>query len=502
MRATRTAIVSVGLIVFSWAPLSAHTLISPLTVDVDRDGAFDFSAIFKVLNGPERIASYSAEGDDNVDGLGWVADGECIAELPEGHETLVELTGELIDATRPGSAHITFVTCGVTGPVQILEADVEILPHRSRTIFWIESDAVMAATVGVGATVEIVPPEIALAKKHVAVDALGGNVFWSGAEHVFGFVQRAGYFGQDPETVFGTKGTPGGLAVDIQARSLRLTDPSDCIPCGSVQSYAIGSNDGEFLLTDLNNPGVLAVSHPLNAMCWDDTDLEFDPRILCTDLDGQGMETILTGDTARGIAIDPIFGKIYWTEFDDSAIHRVNMDGSNVETFTPAGALEPRSLVIDPTMRKLYWSDFDRGGIWRSNLEGGNVELVLDGLFQPRGIDLDHGQSDFDLRFVGNDLSWSAVPGAARFDIVRGSLATLLGSAGAFELSTELCAGMQLAATSIDSGLDPTSGEAFWWLVRGVTMTGAGSYDRSAISQAGARDAGIAASGVDCPVPE
>jgi hypothetical protein len=45
----------------------------------------------------------------------------------------------------------------------------------------------------------------------------------------------------------------------------------------------------------------------------------------------------------------------------------------------------------------------------------------------------------------------------------------------------------------------PAAGQGDWFLVRGVTAGGAGSYDSGDPAQVGSRDAGIAASGNGCP---
>jgi hypothetical protein len=96
-------------------------------------------------------------------------------------------------------------------------------------------------------------------------------------------------------------------------------------------------------------------------------------------------------------------------------------------------------------------------------------------------------------------LSWTALAGATTYDVVQGTLSTLRSSHGSFQSATQVCAGNDTPATSVTIVGTPGVGDGFWLLVRGGSCGGAGTYDSSAASQAGPRDAGIAASGNGCP---
>jgi hypothetical protein len=100
----------------------------------------------------------------------------------------------------------------------------------------------------------------------------------------------------------------------------------------------------------------------------------------------------------------------------------------------------------------------------------------------------------------GTLVSWTSVPLAAAYDLVRGSLGLLHSFGGDFSVSTEACLANDQADTSyLDSGAPPAVGDGFWYLVRGVDCGGAGTYDESGGSQVGSRDAEIAASASSCP---
>lgn len=95
-------------------------------------------------------------------------------------------------------------------------------------------------------------------------------------------------------------------------------------------------------------------------------------------------------------------------------------------------------------------------------------------------------------------LSWTALAAAAWYDAVRGDLAILRGSKGAFDDATLDCIGDKVLATSVVFSGDPAPGSGFWFLVRGSNCKGHGTYDTGQPSQFGSRDAEIAASGHDC----
>ena len=94
-------------------------------------------------------------------------------------------------------------------------------------------------------------------------------------------------------------------------------------------------------------------------------------------------------------------------------------------------------------------------------------------------------------------LTWTAVSGATAYDIVQGGLFVLRSSNGNFQSATQACVADNTPLTSFTTGATPSVGDGFWFLVRGRNCGGAGTYDDG--SQVGSRDAGINASGNDCP---
>jgi hypothetical protein len=95
-------------------------------------------------------------------------------------------------------------------------------------------------------------------------------------------------------------------------------------------------------------------------------------------------------------------------------------------------------------------------------------------------------------------LWWSHLQGAGAYDVVRIGVTALRGSGGDYSdpSVTQACVADDLSGTWYSFGSLPPSGEGYLYAVRGQP---AGSYDDTNPFRVGSRDAGIAASGNDCP---
>ncbi len=110
------------------------------------------------------------------------------------------------------------------------------------------------------------------------------------------------------------------------------------------------------------------------------------------DLDGGNMETPVPVPlvSPMGIAVDKKDGKIYWADFDTRKIQRANLDGTNIEDIITAKLGYPYYLAVDTSGGKLYWTDTRI--IQRSNLDGTEVEELVtwkDGASWPQDIAVD-----------------------------------------------------------------------------------------------------------------
>ena len=122
-------------------------------------------------------------------------------------------------------------------------------------------------------------------------------------------------------------------------------------------------------------------------------------RIQRANLDGSGIETLITRAGASSFALDMDGGKIYWTEF--RSIQRANLDGSDIETLITSskhGNLSDIALDVDGG--KIYWISDElatfssiRGNIRRANLDGSNIEtLITRAEASGLALDMDEGK--------------------------------------------------------------------------------------------------------------
>ncbi len=125
---------------------------------------------------------------------------------------------------------------------------------------------------------------------------------------------------------------------------------------------------------------------------------------------------------------------------------------------------------------------------------------MFSGLGTPAGIVVLAGQIEpLVLTVDRNSLSWGPPGAALHFDLVRGDLGALRAHAGDFVQADVSCLASDVASTSVSFTDEPTTGDGFWILARRVTAAGNQSYDSGGVAQLGSRDAGIVASGSDCP---
>lgn len=105
-----------------------------------------------------------------------------------------------------------------------------------------------------------------------------------------------------------------------------------------------------------------------------------------------------------------------------------------------------------------------------------------------------------DVRMATNPfrLTW-ADAGADSYDILRGDVQTLSQWKGNYFYAVSACVANDLHSLEVAAAGDPPLGAADFYLVRGRSPVGPGSYDEGSASQAGSRDAMIAQAPNHCP---
>src|ERR1700745_4354272 len=109
-------------------------------------------------------------------------------------------------------------------------------------------------------------------------------------------------------------------------------------------------------------------------------------QVLSANPDGSDLKVIVSEGRRLpdGIVVDLPAGHLYWTNMgnptaNDGSIERANLDGSNVTHIVPSGGtFTPKQLQLNEKNRKLYWSDREGMRVMRVNLDGSNIESFID----------------------------------------------------------------------------------------------------------------------------
>jgi hypothetical protein len=117
-------------------------------------------------------------------------------------------------------------------------------------------------------------------------------------------------------------------------------------------------------------------------------DIQFDGSIRRVGTDGTGLTTLLfTGRGLRSLDVDPIAGKIYWTDADNYLIARCDLDGGNPENVITEGLVFPSAIDVVPSLDKMYWLDQDTW-LASADLDGSDSGVLVDSVTH-RGVAVD-----------------------------------------------------------------------------------------------------------------
>ena len=227
----------------------------------------------------------------------------------------------------------------------------------------------------------------------LALDVDGSKIYWTtgGSQ---GKIQRTDLNGGAIEDVLTGLRYPGGLALELYRDKVYWTNGSFD---RKIQRANLDGTGIEEVATgvDLEDSG-LALDVGEDKMYWTDRG-----QLVQANLDGTDRKVLAMGvgpalDLGPTVHPTPPPGKVYWTDFTANKIQRANLDGSGVEILVTARA--PHGLALDLRADKMYWTElsardttgtFQRGKIRRANLDGSGVEDLVTGLVNPRYLALD-----------------------------------------------------------------------------------------------------------------
>ena len=222
-----------------------------------------------------------------------------------------------------------------------------------------------------GQTQEVVTGIGSLAATDIAIDALGGKIYWA-ESFLYERIQRANLDGTDIQTVVGGLGDPTGIDLDVSGGKIYWVDQDE----GKIQRADLDGANVEDVVTGLGEPTDVAIDVSGGKIYWTD----YSGKIQRADLNGANVEDIVTGlGEPAEIIINVSEGKIYWVDQDEGKIQRANLDGTDIKDIA-TGFIWDIDIAIDVSGGKIYWRDPQKVKIQRANLDGANVEDVVTGL--------------------------------------------------------------------------------------------------------------------------
>ncbi|XP_078575904.1 low-density lipoprotein receptor-related protein 2-like isoform X3 [Branchiostoma floridae x Branchiostoma japonicum] len=106
------------------------------------------------------------------------------------------------------------------------------------------------------------------------------------------------------------------------------------------------------------------------------------------------VQTVFSSDVSipDGIAVDWVYGHVYWTDTGLDTISVGTMDGAWRKTLVDTGLKEPRAIVVDPEQGLMYWTDWGSDPkIERAWMDGQQREVIVgDNITWPNGLAIDY----------------------------------------------------------------------------------------------------------------
>jgi sugar lactone lactonase YvrE len=185
---------------------------------------------------------------------------------------------------------------------------------------------------------------------------------------------------------------------------------------GSIKRTDLSGSVVEPLVTTGGGLRAVAVDGTGGKIYWCDSDLF---KISRANLDGTGQEDLVTSGLQfpTAVALDLVHQKLYWGDQTAEEIHRCNLDGSNQEFIvsTPFH----RGLAVDTLHGKLFWTTSrnpNAGDVWTSDLDGNGAVVVLNGgtaSYKPATIAVDPQRNRLYFSdYVTDTLRRSALDGS------------------------------------------------------------------------------------------
>ncbi|KQS52260.1 uncharacterized protein Dere_GG12223, isoform H [Drosophila erecta] len=201
-----------------------------------------------------------------------------------------------------------------------------------------------------------------------------GMIFWS--DVTTQSIYKAPIDEGSEKTVVLTKSsvTSDGLAVDWIYNHVYFTDTHKC----TIELTNFEGSMGKVLVKDsLDIPRSIALDPIEGWMYWSDWGAS--PRIERAGMDGSHRTTIISYDVKwpNGITLDLVKKRIYWVDGKLNVISSANYDGSQRSQVLYSGEYLRHPFSITTFEDYVYWTDWDKQAVFKANkFTGEDVEPV------------------------------------------------------------------------------------------------------------------------------
>ena len=157
------------------------------------------------------------------------------------------------------------------------------------------------------------------------------------------------------------------------------------LPTAIQRANFDGSMSEQIRMPDDLRPISMTLDVGLERMYW----IAFDPddssySFYASDPGLEDVDTLIRPgviERARGLAIHPGAGKIFWVNPTANIIQRANLDGSDIEDIVTGDIGFPANVAVDLVANKIYWPNYEGNKIQRANLDGTEIEDVMDAYY-------------------------------------------------------------------------------------------------------------------------
>jgi DNA-binding beta-propeller fold protein YncE len=186
-------------------------------------------------------------------------------------------------------------------------------------------------------------------------------------------------------TIIPTGGGVRGVDVDAAAGLVYWTVVDNAV---IRRAHLDGTGQQDLISPAPDFPSALRLNVSAGKFYWGD---QTGDHIWNANLTGEIPQIVTTTPFNRGLALDTLHGRMYWTTSvtaSSGQILSAALDGTDQQTVQTYAASKPGNLAIDPAGGKLYWTDPLAGYVRRSNLDGSSVQNLFDArlLGRPKGV--------------------------------------------------------------------------------------------------------------------